>query len=394
MTDLDYLAFDADNHYYEAVDAFTRHLDPKWADRTVRWCDIDGRKYQIVGGRLNRAVANPTFNPIAKAGAMHDYFRGNPNRLSAQDFLTDREPIPDYYRQPGARLRMMDRQGVEKVWMFPTLGVLYEEPLKHDPEAACVAFRAFNRWLQDDWGLNYQDRIYTAPYIVLADVDNAVSELEWALANDAHVIAMRPAPATTARGQMSPFDTYFDPFWARVSEAGIAVVVHAGDSGYSSQGYASDTFDASFSGAKAKPSLHSFVVERAAHDFLITAILDKLFIRFPGVRLCSVENGSSFLGELFKRLRSTVKKMPHYFDEDPVETFRRHIWINPFWEDDPYTVIEQMGADRVIFGSDWPHVEGMPQPLDYVEEVDRLDPLSLRMVMRDNTLGLSNLLPA
>ena len=44
--------------------------------------------------------------------------------------------------------------------------------------------------------------------------------------------------------------------------------------------------------------------------------------------------------------------------------FREHVWINPFWEDDPYEIVDLMGADRVIFGSDWPHIEGMPQPLD------------------------------
>ena len=29
-----------------------------------------------------------------------------------------------------------------------------------------------------------------------------------------------------------------------------------------------------------------------------------------------------------------------------------------------------MGADRVIFGSDWPHIEGMPEPLDNVLELN------------------------
>jgi hypothetical protein len=107
------------------------------------------------------------------------------------------------------------------------------------------------------------------------------------------------------------------------------------------------------------------------------------------VRLCSVENGSEFLPDLFRKFRSTAKKMPGYFGEDPVETFKRNVWINPFWEDDPYLVVELMGADRVIFGSDWPHIEGMPQPLDYLPEVKELSPAELRLVMRDNALALS-----
>ena len=65
--------------------------------------------------------------------------------------------------------------------------------------------------------------------------------------------------------------------------------------------------------------------------------------------------------------------MPGYFSDDPVEAFRRNIWINPFWEDDVHEVVELMGADRVIFGSDWPHIEGMPRPLDYVAELKAFD---------------------
>jgi hypothetical protein len=69
MTSIEYAAFDADNHYYEAEDAFTRHLDPKLGPRTVQWAEIGGRRHHVVGGRVSRAVTNPTFSPIAKPGA-------------------------------------------------------------------------------------------------------------------------------------------------------------------------------------------------------------------------------------------------------------------------------------------------------------------------------------
>src|SRR6185369_10726727 len=77
-TPADVRPFDADNHYYEALDAFTRHLDPKIGPRTIQWADIGGRKYHVIAGRVSRAVVNPTFDPVAKPGALHAYFRGNP----------------------------------------------------------------------------------------------------------------------------------------------------------------------------------------------------------------------------------------------------------------------------------------------------------------------------
>jgi len=394
VSEIDYQAFDADNHYYEALDAFTRHLDPKLGPRCVQWAEIDGRKYHVVGGRVSRAVVNPTFDPIAKAGAMHDYFRGNPDKKQPWEFLVEREPIPAEYRDRDVRLARLDEFGLESIWLFPTLGILYEELLKHDIEAVNLTFTAFNRWLDDDWGCNYRDRIFSAPYISLADQDWAIRELEWALDRGARCIVMRPAAPHTRDGQRAVSHPVFDPFWARVNEAGITVVVHAGDSGYSSNGYANDGFSAGFSDGRWAPSIKAFAIERAAYDFLITLVFDKLFERFPNVRIASVENGSEFLGDLFKKLRSTDRKMPGYFTEDPVESFRRNVWINPFWEDDVDEVVELMGADRVIFGSDWPHIEGMPRPLDYAAELKAFDSDTQRLILRDNARELNTLRPA
>lgn len=392
--ELGYLAFDADNHYYEALDAFTRHLDPKHGPRCVQWAEIEGRKYHVVGGRVSRAVVNPTFDPVAKAGAMHDYFRGNPDRKQPWEFLVEREPIPGEYRDRDARIAKLDEFGLEAVWLFPTLGVLYEELLKHDVDAVALTFTAFNRWLDEDWGVDYRGRIFAAPYLSLADQDWAISELEWALDRGARCIVMRPAAPTTRDGQLPVSHPVFDPFWARVNEAGITVVAHAGDSGYSSNGYARDGFSAAFGEGRWVPSIKGFAIERAAFDFLITLVFEKLFERFPNVRVASVENGSEFLGDLLNKLRSTDRKMPGYFTEDPAETFRRHIWINPFWEDDVHEVVDLMGADRVIFGSDWPHIEGMPRPLDYAAELKAFDDGTRRKILRDNAVELSTLRPA
>lgn len=390
MTELDYRPFDCDNHYYEAPDAFTRHVDPKWHRRCVQWCEIEGRKYHVVGGKVSHAVANPTWDPIAKPGALHDYFRGNPDGRSPLEMLKDREPLPAEYMDRDARVAAIERQGLSSVWLFPTLGVLYEELLKHDVEAVKVLFRAFNRWVDEDWGCNYRDTIFAAPYISLCDVDFAVEELEWALDRGARVVCMRPSAVWTADGPRSPANPMFDPFWARLNEAGIALVVHAGDSGYSTQGYADDSFGTFGGGGGGyTPSIKAFSIERAAADFLMTLSLEKLYERFGNLRIASVENGSTYLPDLFRKLPQQSKKMLGWFHEDPIESFREHVWINPFWEDDVHEVVEYMGADRVIFGSDWPHIEGMPQPLDYVVEVKEFDDATQRKILLDNVTALN-----
>jgi predicted TIM-barrel fold metal-dependent hydrolase len=388
MGELSFVPFDCDNHYYEAMDAFTRHLDPKLGPRCVQWCQINGRSYHVVGGVVSRAVTNPTFDPISPAGAMHDYFRGNPDGKHPLEFLTQREPIRPEYRNRDARIATLEEHGLSAIWLFPTLGMLYEELLRNDPGAVCLTFSAFNRWLEEDWGFAYRDRIFAAPYLSLADVDWACNELEWAIGKGARHIVMRPAAPTTVTGARSPFDESFDPFWARVNEAGITTVIHAGDSGYSSNGYADDAFSARFGGGW-KPSIRSFAIERAAADFVITSVFEKLFDRFPRIRMASVENGSDYLADTLHKLTSTHHKMPGYFTQHPVETLKRNWWINPFWEDDVHQIVELMGSDRVIFGSDWPHIEGMPRPLDYLPELKAFDDADRKRIMLDNVTELN-----
>ncbi len=384
--------FDADNHYYEALDAFTRYLDPAWATRCVQWATIDGRQQHIVGGKISRAVVNPTFDPVAKPGVLKDYFRGNPNNDDPIELLKARDRIDPAYRDRDVRLARLDEHGLQGMWLFPTLGMVYEALLAHDPEAVSVTFRAFNRWLEEDWGFAYQNRIFASPYVTLADLDFAITELEWALDRGARTVVMRPAAPNTRNGQLPPTHPTFDPFWARVNEAGITVVVHAGDPGYSSNGYATDGFSSNFKNAIPQP-IKMLQLERPIEDFLAATICDQLFIRFPNVRIASVENGAGFLPGLFKRLEALHRKMAGWFSEHPIQTFRRHIWINPFWEDDVHEVIGLVGEDRVIFGSDWPHIEGMPLPLDYLEEIRELPTSASNKIMRDNAIELNTLRP-
>jgi predicted TIM-barrel fold metal-dependent hydrolase len=380
--------FDCDNHYYEALDAFTRHVPRPMQPRCVQWAEIEGRKHHVVGGKISRAVKNPTWNPIAKPGAIYQYFRGNPEQRDPLEMLQSREPLPDYYMNRSSRLRKMDEQGLGAVWLFPTLGMLYEEALKADTEALVALFRGFNRWLDEDWGFAHEGRIFAAPYITLADLDAACSELEWAVGRGARVVVMRSSAVFTRSGPAPASDARFDPFWARVSEAGVTVVIHAGDSGYASNGYTSDTFTSEFSAAY-RPSIKGLHIERAAYDFLLTLAYDRLFERFPRLRVASVENGSEFLADLFRKLRQIHARMPGYFARDPSALFKEHVWINPFWEDDVAEVASLMGADRVLFGSDWPHIEGLPTPLGSLADYAGFDDEQRRLMLGGNTRSLT-----
>ncbi len=99
MVDIDFEAFDADNHYYEATDAFTRHIEPELARRAMQWATVNGKERLLVGGKINRFIPNPQFDPVAKPGALDQYFRGrNPAGTGIRELFGDLEPISPAYR--------------------------------------------------------------------------------------------------------------------------------------------------------------------------------------------------------------------------------------------------------------------------------------------------------
>ena len=105
---VEYVTFDADNHYYEATDAYTRHIDPAMAKRAMQWAEIDGRRRLLVGGKINRFIPNPTFDPVAKPGSLDEYFRGrNPADQDIRSLFGELEPIRPEYRDPAARISAM-----------------------------------------------------------------------------------------------------------------------------------------------------------------------------------------------------------------------------------------------------------------------------------------------
>jgi hypothetical protein len=173
---------------------------------------------------------------------MHDYFRGNPERRNPLELLRDREPIRPEYRDRDARLATLDEQGLEACWLFPTLGMLYEELLKHDPEAVCRSpSRRSTAGSRRTGASPTRTASSPRPTSPWPTSTGRCAELEWALDHGARTVVMRPPrpPPPPAALAVRPD---FDPFWARVDEAGITVVVHAGDSGYTSNGYARDGF--------------------------------------------------------------------------------------------------------------------------------------------------------
>ena len=395
MTTLDYPLFDADTHYYEPDDCFTRHIEAPFRERTV-WIDRGpdgtahpGRMY--VGRERCQFFSVGAGDSVGAPGIMKAFLRGDTEEGGSPSLQPiDALAVPEF-TQRAARLRVMDAQGVTAALLLPTAGVGVEPQLRETPEVLYPSLRAFNRWVEEDWGYGTDGRVYGAALLSLFDRDEAIVELDRILARGARFAILTAGPFAGR----SPADPYFDPFWARCEEAGLNVVYHIGRTPFS------EMYNPPW-GLRPHPPSHRHTLmewalsftERPVVDTVTALIADNLFGRFPRLRVLSVEYGSGWVAPLLHKLDHLAR----LFSKDmwrfgvpplkPSETFRQNVWVSPFFEDDIPALANLIGAEHVLGGSDYPHPEGLTQPAELADEMTGMSPEAVRLVMRDNLAGL------
>ena len=365
-SELPYPMFDADNHLYETQDAFTRHL-PRGYENVIQYVQINGRTKIAIRGQISEYIPNPTFEVVARPGAMEEYFAiGNPEGKSRREIFGEPMRSVPAFREPAPRLALMDELSIQRTLMFPTLASLLEERMRDDPELIHVVVHSLNQWLDEVWSFNYRDRIFTTPVISLPIVEKAIAELDWAVERGARAILVRPAPVPGFRGSRSFALPEFDPFWKRVVEHDVLVAMHSSDSGYA-------RYQQDWEGSKAE--MLPFVANafrmvgqwRPVTDAVASWVCHGALYRFPELKIAVIENGSAWLAPLLNEMADIYKKAPEAFPSDPVEMIRSRIHISPFWEDDLGELADIVGVDRVLFGSDYPHPEGLATPARYID---------------------------
>jgi predicted TIM-barrel fold metal-dependent hydrolase len=384
---LDIPVFDADNHLYETRDSLTKFLPDRYKT-AVDYVDVRGRTKIVVRGRISEYIPNPTFDVVARPGAQEDYFRkGNPDGKSRREIFGEPMRAIPAFREPAPRLQLMDQQGLDRALMFPTLASLIEERMRDDPDMCAAVVHSLNEWLHETWTFAYEDRIFTTPVITLGVVDKAVAELEWCVERGAKVVLIRPAPAWGYRGPRSPGLPEFDPFWARVVEHDVLVAMHSSDSGYDR--YQNDWMGGDSEMLPFQPQAFRMLSQwRPVEDAVSALLCHGALSRFPALKVAVIENGSSWVEPLLKVLADTYKKMPQDFLEDPVEVFRRNVYVSPFWEEDLVELAALIGEDHVLFGSDYPHPEGLAEPATYVRQLEGAPEPVVRKIMGGNLARL------
>jgi len=391
---LDYGITDCDTHCYEPRDAFTRYLPKEYLDRAITPVRDAGGAERILAGKR---VA--TFNSESGLGWDMAYRPGTLKEMLKQmasgnpEETYQPEPIRPEYLEREPRLRLLAEQGVDRCVVFPAGMALAAEHYVNDTDALYVNLHSFNRWYNETWGFNYENKLYATALLSLRDLDRAIALTDEILAAGAKFVLIPTGPAYGR----SPGDPYFDAVWSRLNEAGVTVALHIMPFWYFdaiSPGWGQNNDPASWH--MSAWQWMNVYGERPIIDTVSSLIFDNVFGRYPNLNVLVAEHGASWVPHMLSHMdksRGMGRNGPWIggkLDERPSAIFKRHVRVAPYPEDDIPMLVGQLGGDSscLVMGSDFPHAEGLAEPADFVKILDPLDEGTKQAIMYGNAAKL------
>ena len=335
---VDFEVFDCDNHYYEAIDAFTRHVEPGMAKRTMQWAEIDGKTAPPRRRQGQPLHPQPDLRPGLQARRARRVLprpqpEGRGRRASSSASSTRSSDRPEY-RNRDARLAAHGRagHGAARSSSRPSASA-WSRRSSHDLPA--LPRRVPRVQPLDGRGLGLR--------LPGADLRRAVHhagrprrgsdvELQWALDHDARFVVMVPGPVITPLGPASPADPVFDPFWVswridcgrhRRSTAATPLPSYLADWGEPTEMEAFRSEPVPFHRVVGPGAGHVRQPARARPVPPVPQPAD-------GVDRDRLRLGVPPLRQADEVVRPDAPAYP----EDPRETFRRHVWVSPYYEDE------------------------------------------------------------
>jgi predicted TIM-barrel fold metal-dependent hydrolase len=288
----------------------------------------------------------------------------------------------------------MQEFGITRSLMWPTLASVIEQGMPEDPLATHVVLHALNEWMYEHWTFGYEDAVFATPAIGLAIVDRAIKELEWVTDRGARIVYIRPAPVFGFGGPRSFALPEFDPFWEAVQEKDVVVGLHnTVNRRYSvdlaeldGSGEAGGYFDRPYG---ATGPFRALATPRSQSSDLIASMIGHgMLTRFPRLKVVIVEHFNEWTRPMLNQFADAYERSPVLFDEEPLEVLRRNVWIHVFRDPNPVELIGLLGVANSMFGSDFPHPEGLRDPLAFSDDISALPLEDRRAVMGGNLARL------
>lgn len=372
---------DADGHVLEPRDVWLRYMEPNLRDRAIRIeRDADGAEVLLVDGRPHEALRG-------RLGALGGIGMDSTDLMMVgQRSYEDGCPAGGY--DPRARLAVMDSEKIDMVLLYPTIGIAWEG-LVRDPQLATAYCRAYNRWIADFCATD-RKRLVPIAHICLMDPEGAVAEVERARKDGCAGVYLSPDPVS--RGGMQFDDARLAPFWNKVQDLDMPVAFHVVAR---SESMLSDWNDENMLTTGSVVFNFAFLALDVMAAF--TSMMTRgLFETYPRLKLAVLEAGSNWITAWLDRLDHKAEVMRAFSNMQllPSEYFKRQCVISAE-PDESLTgpVVEHLGADYVIWASDYPHLDASFHVVDTIRErIAGLPSEVQRKVLGDNALrfyGLS-----
>lgn len=381
--------FDCDSHIHEHdLDFFKDYLPAQYHAKWLpaRKVGPNGEFGLYIGDRrVHNAEANAE-GLVPPPGKLKEWLRAmKEGKSNVEGWIP---ATLDMYDRD-ARLKKLDEFGVEGCLLFCGEFIATVGYYDHDATGNAV-MHAYNQYLNDRWSFNFKDRIYPTACLTLWDLETSVKEAEWLIKQGVRAVVMPMGPANNK----SPAHPYFDPVWARLNEAGVAVTYHVSEANFMHpliEQFGEKPLQSRRTGQTAWQWMFCYS-ELPVQMTLANIIYHNFFERFPNIKMASVENGANWLPgflEKMDKMRGMAKNgyWPcGQLKERPSKIFKRHCYVVAYPEDDVKGIVDKIGtADCILMGSDYPHAEGVPEPRDfYKEALTQLPPDQVRAIMYDN----------
>ena len=275
--------------------------------------------------------------------------------------------LPLAYTDAKSRLECLDVWGLDAAVLFPNFGLLWEDMLAGDPAAQRGNMRAFNRWMAGAVA-DGSGRLFGVAHLTLRDPDWVVEEI--ATLGRAGIRLAMVAPAPVEGKALSHPD--LDPIWAAFCDHGVSPVFHVG-------GFRGPLDPAWYEGDPERVDrvMDSALLWVAPAVALANMAVFGVFERFPDLRVGVVELTAHWVPQFLLMLDGAYGfyvarhgEPPRPLADRPGEYVMRHVRVGALAYEQPATLISLVGEDTFMFGSDWPHAEGIADPLgDYERSV-------------------------
>ncbi|WP_213575899.1 amidohydrolase family protein [Rhodococcus sp. USK13] len=321
-----------DSHFLEPADLFQQILPPALAERMPRSVkDPDGSKETVYidGEVIVRALPKPL-----KDGE----FKGETIAT-----LAHRPPGSGNTRE---RLKDLDQEGIWGEIVFPSLG-MWAGAIK-DPVLVAEGSKALNDWALDEIQNVDPRRLVATAMLPLLDINDAVKEAYRAKDKGFYAVYL---PTVPPPGKPLYNDDYWEPLWAALEETGLILTIHIGTDGETAVfrgpgGAVLNYVETTYGG------------QRATTQLIAGGALD----RHPNLKVLIAEGGAAWAPFLGDRMNEGYRQHGMFvrptLSMPPKEYIYRQVYVSFQHDVTAVAAVTGMGYQNVMFGSDYPHLEG------------------------------------